>query len=111
LHLHELCDDSPESVELRHGAKSLAFETALERRGVVGGLSDEATWALIDRVISPDRRGPPVAIEFLSSAGEVGPYRLGSMLLYNFAHARIELEGDVDARSWKRVEIMVARAR
>jgi hypothetical protein len=33
------------------------------------------------------------------------------MLLYNFAHARIELEGDVDARSWKRVEIMVARAR
>lgn len=182
FHLHEICDGSPESVEmmLRLGHKALAAQTATERRGVVpgmepvlrrlgddpdpeiakyavwhlafyyavlhpragefgvasepdwdsrvalfridmavgahtrascvlyakdaDGLSEKDSWALVDRLVSPERRGALGPHE-LSFDDVAEPYRLGLELLYKFANARVEFWGDPDAQRWKRVEI------
>ncbi|WP_424361984.1 hypothetical protein [Methylocystis parvus] len=188
FHLHEICDGSPESVEmmLRLGHKALAAQTATERRGVVpgmetilrrlgddpepeiakyavlhlafyyavlhpragefgvasepdwdsrvalfridmvvgahtgasyvlyakdaDGLSEKDSWALVDRLVSPERRG---ALEphDLSFDDVAEPYRLGSELLYKFANASVEFWGDPDTQRWKRIEIMTWGAR
>jgi hypothetical protein len=182
FHLHELCDSSPDSVELmlRLGHKALALETALEQLAVVSGMqpilvrfgddSDESVsvravrqlamyygvlhtraaefhvtrsldwdtraiafklkegddphsrvfnvlypceessftnddaWSLIDRIVDPTRRGALLPHP-LASDGMPAPYRLGSQLLFRFDRARIELQGDPDAKLWKRLEI------
>jgi hypothetical protein len=182
FHLHELCDSSPESVELilRLGHKELALETALERGAAVSGMrpilvrfgddpdpnvavraiqhlaiyycvlharaaefhvnrllnwdtraiafklqvgedpharrvnvlypregssfTDDDAWALINRVVDPTRRGPLLPHE-LASDDAPAPYRLGSQLLFRFGRANIELQGDVDAKLWTRLEI------
>jgi hypothetical protein len=182
FHLHELCDSSPDAVELmlRLGHKQLALETTLEQLAVVSGLqpilvrfgddsdvnvavrairhlamyycvlharaaefhvtrsldwdtraiafqlwegddpharlfnvlypregsrfTDDDAWSLIDRVVDPTRRGPLLPHR-LASDGTPAPFRLGSQLLFRFDRARIELQGDPDAKLWNRLEI------
>jgi hypothetical protein len=182
FHLHELCDSSPDSVELmlRLGHKALALETALEQLAVVSGMqpilvrfgddadenvsvravrqlamyygilhtrtaefhvtrsldwdtraiafklkqgddphsrvfnvlypreessfTNDDAWSLIDRIVDPTRRGALLPHP-LASDGTPAPYRLGSQLLFRFDRARIELQGDPDAKLWKRLEI------
>jgi len=182
FHLHELCDSSPDSVELmlRLGHKELALETALEQLAASSGMrpilmrfgddpdpnvavraiqhlamyygvlharaaefhvtrllnwdtraitfrlqvgegphacrvdvlypregssfTDDDAWSLINRVVDPMRRGPLLPHE-LASDNAPAPYRLESQLLFRFDRANIELQGDVDAKLWTRLEI------
>jgi len=182
FHLHELCDSSPECVELmlRLGHKELALETALEQLAAVSGMrpilvrfgddpdpnvavraiqhlamyycvlharaaefhvtrmlnwdtraiafklqvgadphaslvnvlypregssfTDDDAWSLINRVVDSTRRGPLLPHE-LASDDAPAPYRVGSQLLFRFDRAGIELQGDVDAKLWTRLEI------
>jgi hypothetical protein len=66
--------------------------------------TNDDAWSLIDRIVDPTRRGALLPHP-LASDGMPAPYRLGSQLLFRFDRARIELQGDPDAKLWKRLEI------
>ena len=72
--------------------------------------TDDDAWSLIDRVVDPKRRGALLPHE-LASDDAPAPFRLGSQLLFRFDRARIELQGDADAKLWERLEIHILRCR
>jgi hypothetical protein len=81
---------------------SRVFNVLYPREG--SSFTNDDAWSLIDRVADPTRRGALLAHR-LAYDGAPAPYRLGSQLLFRFDRARIELEGDPDAKLWRRLEI------
>ena len=78
------------------------FNVLYPREG--SSFADDDAWSLIDRVVDPTRRGALLAHQ-LASDDAPAPFRLGSQLLFRFDRARIELQGDADAKLWKRLDI------
>ena len=78
------------------------FNVLYPREG--SSFTDDEAWSLIDRVVDPTRRGALLPHE-LACDDAPAPFRLGSQLLFRFDRARIELQGDADAKLWKRLEI------
>lgn len=78
------------------------FNVVYPRDG--SSFTDDDAWSLIDRVIDPKDRGALLPHE-LASDDAPAPFRLGSQLLFRFDRARIELQGDPDAKLWTRLEI------
>jgi len=66
--------------------------------------TDDDAWSLIDRVVAPTLKGALLPHE-LASDDAPAPFQSGSQLLFRFDRARIELQGDADAKLWKRLEI------
>jgi hypothetical protein len=89
-------------LQVGEGSQASFFKVLYPREG--SSFTDDVAWSLIDRVVDPTRRGALLPHE-LASDDAPAPFRLGSQLLFRFDRARIELQGDVDAKLWERLEI------
>jgi hypothetical protein len=78
------------------------FTVIYAREG--SSFTDDDACSLIDRVVDRTRRGALLPHE-LASDSAPQPFRLASQLLFRFERAHIELNGDPDKKSWKRLEI------
>jgi len=89
-------------LQVGEGPHAHFFNVHYPREG--SSFTDDDAWSLIDRVVDPAQRGALLPHE-LASDDAPAPFRLGSQLLFRFDRARIELQGDADAKLWKRLEI------
>ena len=89
-------------LQVGEGPHAHFFNVHYPREG--SSFTDEDAWSLIDRVVDPMQRGALLPHE-LASDDAPAPFRLGSQLLFRFDRARIELQGDADAKLWNRLEI------
>ncbi len=69
---------------------------------------DTAAWALIDRALPPDLRGPAVRHVLDWEKDEPpGPYETATSRMMQFASgASLTLDGDVSVELWRRIEIV-----
>jgi hypothetical protein len=89
-------------LQVEEGSQASFSKVLYPREG--SSFTDDVAWSLIDRVVDPTRRGALLPHE-LASDDAPAPLRLGSQLLFRFERARIELQGDADAKLWERLEI------
>jgi hypothetical protein len=86
--------------------KKLWF-VVLYPRSSGGVFSDAGAWALIDRLLPPDQRGPLVHHDFdYPKDGPARAYRLGDQLMHRYALSEVTLTGDVTSQAWTRLDVM-----
>jgi hypothetical protein len=104
---HDGWSDDAEVTSFRYGEENRLWFVVLTPRAADAPFTDAAAWALIDRLLPPASRGPLVRHHLaFDDAGPPEPHRLGDDLLHRYAAGEeARLTGDVDARTWTRIEV------